>query len=79
MVKSQKFFFGGVLCTTFVGTLYNMKRFHDNTVFQIVDSSNVTFVYNFIIAVLCSYQRCVTLRYCKEVIRHAGLENSVPQ
>ena len=48
--------------------LYNMNKFHDNIVFQIDEKYSTLlfkchFAHHFYIVVLCSYQRCVTLRY----------------
>ena len=78
MVESRKFFLGGVKEKRFYTTyLYNMNRFHDNRIFKIVEKYltllfKCHFCASFYNVVLCSYQRCVTLRFCTEVIRHAG-------
>ena len=70
-VKEKSFYIQHV--TKQPSHFYNRNRLHDTTVFQIVEKyltllSNITFGHHFYNAVLCSLQRCVTLRFCTEVM-----------
>ena len=79
MVKSRIFFFSGIKEKSFYiqHFSYNMSRVHDNTVFEIVEKY-LTLLFKchfrawFYNVLFCSYRRCVTLRFCTEVMRHTG-------